>query len=61
MYYNIKTGKYDPCCDNLDVEFSKTTCTCCWHCNNCGRRGCANLVGYMNEKINITKKDQKKD
>lgn len=27
---------------------SKTTCTCCWHCPKCGRRGCSNLAGYQN-------------
>jgi hypothetical protein len=48
MYYNTETGKYNPCCDDPKVIMSKVTCTCCWHCDNCGRTGCANLVGDFN-------------
>lgn len=50
MYYNIEKGIYEPCCENPAVEFSKTTCTCCWSCNNCGGIGCTNLAGIVDFK-----------
>jgi len=37
--------------DCPDKIYSKSGCTCCWHCPSCGRTGCSNVLGFGSPNI----------